>query len=528
MATSQKGYSARWGRRISQLLFLALFLVLFRLTDYRGKDEIGGAVNLFFRWDPLVAAAVTLAGRTFISLILPSLAVVGLTLVFGRAFCGWLCPLGTLIDASARVIKPQARGPAGKRSAYKYYLLILVLFSAALGAPLVGYLDPFSILVRGLTIAVDPTLNAATAAPFDFIYKSPTFDFLAPVSEPLYKFLQHTVLPYQQKVYAFALPSLAALLVVFALERIERRFWCRDLCPLGALLGVIAKPALLRQHPGGSCGDKKCGLCKNVCRMGAIGDDNLISVEACNLCLDCAAVCPKQLIGFRFTRPKRKPTPLDISRRGFAGAALAGLSLPLFMKARDLDKTPKPFLLRPPGALAEKDFLGRCVRCGECMKVCITNALHPAAGQAGLEGLWSPVLVPRVGYCEYNCSLCGQVCPTGAIQQLALPEKQKVRMGRAVFDKNRCLPWAKGKPCVVCEEMCPIPDKAIRTRHVTVLNQSNEEVEVQQPYVVDALCTGCGRCEQACPLSGNAAVRVIAEAESRDPESADFELNVVY
>jgi ferredoxin len=162
------------------------------------------------------------------------------------------------------------------------------------------------------------------------------------------------------------------------------------------------------------------------------------------------------------------------------------------------------------------------------MKVCINNAIQPAGVEAGLEGMFSPILVPRVGYCEYNCTLCGQVCPTGAIEKLDLKAKQEVRIGRAVFDHNRCLPWAKGKPCIVCEEMCPVSDKAIKVRKVMVLDQAGEEAEVQQPYIVDRLCTGCGRCENACPLPGHAAVRVTCEGESRDPESQDFEFVEVY
>jgi len=513
-----------WWRRLSQILFLALFLFLFRMTDYQGSDEIPYAVNIFFRWDPLIAASAMLAARTFIALLVPAIVVVLLTLVLGRFFCGWVCPLGTLLDASAKVIKPRKTGPAGKFRAGKYYLLALILVCALFGLPLVGYFDPFSILVRGLTLSVDPALNASVSQPFDYIYQSETLDFMAPVSEPVYGFIKDRLLPYEQKFFALALPSLFILLAVFGLEKIERRSWCRNLCPLGAMLALFSRFAPLRQHPGGSCASRDCNTCRDICRMGAINEEGVISPGDCNLCLDCVAECHKQIISFKFRKTKRKPAAAGVSRRGFAWTLVAGLALPAFYKGRALHKRPHPELIRPPGALPEEEFLDRCVRCGECMKVCINNAIQPAFLESGSEGTFSPVVVPRIGYCEYNCTLCGQVCPTGAIQELALSEKKEVKIGRAHFDKNRCLPWARGIPCVVCEEMCPVPDKAIRTREVKVLNQKDEEVTVQQPYIVFELCIGCGRCENACPLPGEAAVRVISGGESRDPENQGYVL----
>ena len=152
------------------------------------------------------------------------------------------------------------------------------------------------------------------------------------------------------------------------------------------------------------------------------------------------------------------------------------------------------------------------------MKVCIGNALQPTWLEAGLEGIFTPRLIGRIGYCEYNCTLCGQVCPTSAIKRLTREEKQKTVIGRAFFDKNRCLPYAKGIPCMVCEEHCPTPDKAIKFRDARVLNSRGEQVDLRQPSVIDELCIGCGICENKCPLSGGSAVIVTAEGESRRGE----------
>lgn len=504
--------SLPWWRRLAQVAFLGLFLFLFRKTDYGGTDEIPYAVNIFFRWDPLVAASAMLGARAVIPLLLPALAVLALTVVLGRFFCGWVCPLGTLLDAAHPLLPPRQRSTAGRFRAWKYYLLALILVTAALGLPLVGYFDPFSLLVRGLTLSLDPALYKAVTAPLDYAFAHAPAPVTA-VTEPINSALRSTLLPYRQSVYALALPSLLLLVAVFALEKIERRFWCRNLCPLGALLALGARRTLLRRQPGTAC--STCNTCGEVCRMGAIQENGRVSPEACNLCLDCIEPCPKDLITFNFKRVRPAPAPLGVSRRGFLGTVAAGAALPAFFATRAALRVPDPYLVRPPGARPEDQFLSLCVRCGECMKVCIGNALQPAFLETGAEGWFSPVLVSRVGYCEFNCTLCGQVCPTQAIRRLPVAEKQTTIIGRAFFDKNRCLPYAKGEPCIVCEEHCPVPEKAILFRDAVVKNQRGEEVTVQQPYVVDSLCIGCGICENKCPVPGEAAVRVTREGEVR-------------
>jgi formate hydrogenlyase subunit 6/NADH:ubiquinone oxidoreductase subunit I len=152
------------------------------------------------------------------------------------------------------------------------------------------------------------------------------------------------------------------------------------------------------------------------------------------------------------------------------------------------------------------------------MKVCITGGLQPTLLEADIEGIWSPVLVPRIGYCEYRCTLCGQVCPTGAIKKLSLEEKAKVRIGLAMIDKGRCLPFAHSTPCIVCEEVCPTPKKAIWFEEARVRNRAGKTLTVKQPHVDLELCIGCGICETKCPVLGQPAIAVtsISESRSRD------------
>jgi len=188
------------------------------------------------------------------------------------------------------------------------------------------------------------------------------------------------------------------------------------------------------------------------------------------------------------------------------GASMAGVAL---LRSEPLARRDSPWLLRPPGA-RETAFLSTCIRCGACVKVCPTNALQPGSSSLGMEGMWAPALAPRLGFCDYSCNACGHVCPTGAIPLLTLEEKRKKVLGVAYIDKNRCLPWADNRNCIVCEEMCPVSPKAIVLDDEPVLDDQGLKATLRRPRVIRDLCIGCGICEYQCPLNGAAAIRVYA------------------
>jgi len=502
----------KWLRRAVQLAFLVAFLWLFRQTESDGTGVIHHAANLLFRLDPLVGASAILAGKQFIALVWPALIPVALTLVLGRFFCGWVCPLGTLLDATHRLQPKRPTRPAPRGRAVKFFLLGVVLVSALCGLQLIGYVNPFSILVRGLAVAVDPWLNRGVTAPFTWLYKNAP-ESVTRLTEPVYEFLKAGVLPFQQNAFVGAGLSFALLAAVFALEWVERRFWCRNLCPSGALMGLMARRALLRRLPVRVCGRCKAASdCDEFCRMGAFDEQERLLPESCNLCLDCVSDCPSGVARFAFGKPTTAPAPLESSRRLFLASLATGVALPLVARAAGDGRRLPDDLIRPPGSREEREFLDLCVRCAECMKVCPTNALQPALWESGVEGAFSPRLMAERGYCEYNCTLCGQVCPTGAIRRLPVAEKQKFVMGKAVFDKDRCIPFAKGESCITCEEHCPLPEKAILFRETeVVVKKTGQRALVKQPFTVLSLCIGCGICETKCPVPGKRGVRVVRQ-----------------
>jgi ferredoxin len=253
------------------------------------------------------------------------------------------------------------------------------------------------------------------------------------------------------------------------------RFYCRFICPLGALFGVLAHwtPWRIGKRQGECSG---CELCENNCE-GACDPFGKIHPHECLLCMNCLRACRQAQMTYGPNRSAAGEVPSPgLTRRGFLTAAVSGLAaVPVVRLAGSLNQNWNPGVIRPPGALAEEDFLSRCIKCGQCMRVCPTNIIQPATLEAGLEGLWTPLLNFRVGTsgCQLNCIACGNVCPTSALRPLSLDEKLgrgkfepsgPVKIGTAFVDHGRCLPWAMDVPCIVCQENCPVSPKAIYVR----------------------------------------------------------------
>jgi len=510
---------AKEGRRLqrlrigSQLLFTALFFFLLLKSAGAAVEHLPHT-GFFFYIDPLFLWVNALAGpfvRAFLLALIPLL----LTLVLGRFFCGWVCPLGALHQFFTWLgsRRKQRKAAVDHNSLRLKYLLLIVLLVASLFATqLLGWLDPFALLTRSASTVVLPGANFLVQHALQAGAQNQ--GWAGKAVKPLYDLSRRFLLTVGQRAFlqAEVLGLIFFGLLLLNLKR--RRFFCNSLCPLGALYGLLAKYSLLRLPLNEKC--KKCNACANHCTYYGSPYQDYLKSE-CVLCFNCLVDCPAAAIDVRFQLPGpgRRPA-LDLGRRRLLAAAGFGLvaaSLPQIAVARKAKAHP---FIRPPGALAEKKFLKTCVRCGACMQSCPTNVIQPAVFQAGLEGLWTPVLVPAGGYCEYECNRCTQVCPTHALAALPLEEKKQFKIGTAVVDRSACYTYADGYNCAVCEEHCPVPEKAIRFREVEVNNFRGKLKKVKQIYVVPDLCIGCGICENVCPRTDQAAIRVGAEEEQRE------------
>jgi MauM/NapG family ferredoxin protein len=489
-------------KKAIQILSLLLFSALFILATYRLPDWL--PADIYLRIDPLLGINAVIASREIIARVLWSLLLVGATLAVGRFFCAYLCPLGASIDGFDFLFFRKVKRPGLKMDSrlrrWKYYLLVAIIVAALTGVSLVYFLDPIAFLTRFYTFVLHPLAVAILNL---------LLDLIRPITRGLgWVGLSH--LNYTQPVYYMTAVTLAIFGAVIALGRLAPRFWCRYLCPLGAFLSLLSPLGVFKRRVGEAC--NRCMACKKSCPMGAIDEDPLKTHSPeCIQCRACAGICPEKAISFPASFSGiGEYSRLDITRRGFV-ASLAGGAACGFIATQ----TPftllegKRQLIRPPGALPETEFLRTCIRCGECMKSCVTNTLQPSLWESGLAGLWTPKLELRMAACEPNCNVCGKVCPTQAVRSLSLDEKTHARIGTAVLRKETCLVWAQNKMCLICDEICPY--NAIVFRPIE---------GYRRPVVVASRCNGCGYCEQRCPVKGESAIVVVTDGEIRLKEGS--------
>ena len=508
-------------RRLSQTLFLLLFLFLVFATRYGGTDQIRYPVKVFLDFDPLILLSTLLAAHALPRDLLWSLTIVLVTALLGRVFCGWICPLGTLHQLMGKLRQRSSWVEQEKRLSrwqpLKYYLLIALLASSLLTLQPVGFFDPLSLLIRSFAVFIDPLLNLIGHGLLGALSRT-GLPFLERAADSLRALGLESFLSFEPPHFQQAAIIGTVFLAILALNLLGNRLWCVALCPLGALLGLLSRFSLPRLKIADHCNG--CQACNLHCQTAASPyPAGYWKEPECIYCWNCQDLCPEGAAQFQVLGMARPKPGLNLERRIFLGSAIGGLLTVPLLRAGPSAILPSPQLIRPPGALPERGFLQRCVRCGECMKVCPTHGLQPTLLEAGCEGLWSPILVPRLGYCEYSCTLCGQVCPTGAIQRLSPEEKQKVRIGLAFLDRNRCLPYSQGIPCIVCEEHCPTPKKAIWLEEGSVRDRGGAAKKLKLPRVDLDLCIGCGICERRCPLQDIPAIRVSCIGESRSPQN---------
>ncbi|MDR2860255.1 MAG: 4Fe-4S binding protein [Elusimicrobiota bacterium] len=491
--------------RIAVQIFVFLFITAsFFLLSFPFK---------FVKMEALFSSSPSLVFLTSISSI-QLLAQVPYTVIFsiiariaifiiiafllGRVFCGWICPFGAAMDFMAFIAKPfrkwKEKEPAKPKS--KYILLLIFFVLAVLGFQFVWIFEPITVFSRFIYLAFFPFVNGV----FDKVFQYLIMNFN--IGSELYYNIQNTVFDARQIVFNRSFVFFAFFAIFIFAVLVKRRFWCRYICPLGASLGLSsAKPVFGLKLK--ECANA-CGKCRDLCRSNAIRKNGTNISSECVMCMDCTELKCRKTVEVLPDETKKLSEETKksggISRRQFLGWAGGFLSALFVFSRKTFSQTinnKKSSVIRPPGALKEKFFKKRCVRCGNCMKICITNGLQPAGFESGLDGLLTPKIDHTIGYCEYECSACLMVCPTHAINPMRLEEKKKFKMGLAEIQKNVCIPWSTGVECLVCEEMCPIPDKAIKFSIETVKGN-----RVKSPNVLADKCIGCGICQNKCPVIG--------------------------
>jgi ferredoxin len=499
-ALGETWHSAPLRRTAQGLCFLG-FVALFSWvcwpyggTDYaahrEAKEKV--AAEFFLIIDPLVALSTAIASRSWVWSLAAAGAILLACLFIPRGFCGYVCPLGTVIDlfdwaVGNRVRRWKLREQDRGWWVYlKYYLLVGCLAAGLGGVLLTGFVAAIPVVTRAFLFIVKPIQLGTTRG----WYLNPEWNW------------GHAV-------------SLLLFGVVLGLGIFKRRFWCQYVCPSGALFSLGNLFRATERKVEASC--ISCNKCVEICPFDAIKPDFTTRGLDCTLCQTCGGVCPTHSIKFvdrwdsKDLKAPATPAETRPSRRGFLAGVLGGgaaaVAVPVAWGIP---------AVRPPGSLPEKQFLQACIRCGECFQACPNDVLQPMGFEQGLEGLWTPKVVANWAGCEASCNNCGQVCPTGAIRALPMEEKRVARMGLAIVQAS-CLPLAGREECRLCVDECNAAGyRAIEFMRVhPALDEKGLPIDgsgFSAPVVLADRCVGCGLCQTRCHVINVKAKKLIDSA----------------
>jgi len=470
-------------------------LVLFAAIFLGGKTAAPLALSWLPRTQFVPALLKTAAGFAGTGILVLA-GLLSITLLFGRVYCSFLCPLGILQDVFIRFSKlagKRRKGGKGGKSCsprpakdlpvLRYAILTLTALGCVLGSfTLLNLLDPYSLFGR---VMRDIVLPPATSARRLVALGLEQFDVYA-LSGPSAYLPAWSV----WAVSAYALLLLAVLAMKWG------RLYCNAVCPVGALLGLFSRVAMFRPRiVDADC--VECGICERGCRGGCIDvETNSVDASRCVMCFDCVSECPKDAVALR--RAGAADVTVVPARRRLLAGSVSSLSMVLLgfsfrgRGIRLLRESVTPPIV-PPGAGSVAQFARQCSACHLCVAACPHHVMKPSMASYGGVGAMQPTMCYDDGFCDYDCNVCGRVCPTGAIRPLPLEEKQLTRIGRVRFIESRCVVYIRDEDCGACAELCP-----------THAAYTVEEDGVLYPKINPDLCIGCGACENACPQSPRA------------------------
>ena len=493
---------------LSLLFFTATALVLLDFLSLLPPALVRSI--LFLQFTPSLISFLTFAGAAASGFIV----VLVLGLLLGRIYCSTICPLGTLQDIisfASRKFRPKNyHEPLEPHARIHLAFLLVAALPVAIGSMFaVTVLDPFSNFGRLMTSLGRPMVMTIS-------------NVLASLLE---LFSRYDVYPVEVKSVALAtivLPLLFLALVGWMSFQ-HGRLYCNSICPVGSLLRIVSRYSFFRividvDH----C--KSCQLCQRVCKAGCIDrNEKTVDFERCVDCFNCFTVCPSK--GLKFVWSFKANEPRELAVNGARRSFLLGPPL-LFLGRRiaaDTVKVVKPQKestipeprhrpVTPPGSISLTHFTQTCTACQVCISACPSQVLQPSLLQYGLAGLLQPTMDFSASFCNFECTACTEICPTGAIRKLTVEDKKLSQAGRVVFIKENCVVYTENTDCGACTEHCP-------TKAVTMVPYKNSRM----PEVKPEYCIGCGACEHACPTRPYRAIYVDGNpvhllAKKKEPE----------
>jgi len=484
-------------------IFVSAFCFFAFAAGFLGVGRFFDLLFTFFGATQLFPGAVRLAGGLFGGTAAATLAILFLTVLFGRFYCSSLCPLGTAQDAASFFGHRKGRGfsySPGILYLRALSLAAVVIAFAAGASPLAGFLDPYSLTARFLQYALVPlfdlskNLLAPLARNFDLYWLNDFGGF---------------------SIWA-TVAAAATVPFILALAFFRGRVFCNSLCPVGAVLGPLNGIALFQvRFDAKTC--VSCGACARVCKAECLDTTRRrLDASRCVSCFSCLATCPTGSLTYsRKLWAKESdidPTAVpDPARRKFlkktgssgAGVALALVSAPVARAAQSLAPNLQPLApAAPPGAVSLVRFLSSCTACGLCVSKCPSGVLRPSIVKYGPRGFLMPYLDYDASYCQYDCTLCTDLCPTGALKKLTLDDKRLVQMGTAALVTEKCIVFTKKTACGACAEHCP-------TGSVRMIPAPTG---IPEPAFDSAICVGCGACHHICPAEPDKSITVTGKS----------------
>lgn len=422
------------------------------------------------------------------------IALLALTLVYGRIYCSLICPLGLLQDLLRSLSKTRRYTPLKAQPLIRYAFLLLFVLALLAGLPVFfTLLEPYSAFGR---------IATALGLPLAVLSNN-GLDFLTGGNSLL--FVPKTV--FMQGIATVAV-AIVTLLILLWCTLTYGRIWCSLICPVGTFLGLLSRWSLFRPRiDAKTC--TSCGACARSCKTGCIdAEQGIVDASRCVACYNCLDACKFSALHLRPTHTETKPVSAE--RRAFLGAlgfcALSKLAdTPAY--AASSEKSEAEILHRrykerrfsqvpllPAGAQSQNHFTQKCTGCQLCVSRCPSHVL--ISQDRGL-GLLQPEMSFAHGFCRVDCVRCSEICPTDAIRPISKEEKSSIQIGRAQIDLSLCVVTTDHVSCNACQRNCP-------TGAVSLVG------ERELPSVHAEKCIGCGACEFYCPARPQAAIRVEA------------------